>query len=932
MYLYKLLKMFHFLSDKKYKKIEQEFQCKIIENSSFFDVAYYLSKNPDVKKSGMNPALHYLMFGWKENRDCMPKFDGNEYLRKHPDALRKDINPLVHYELNKRKEKPSIKNEVKNLLDYNDMSYMKSEIDRHEIISFDIFDTLLLRPYIRPTDLFEHLSRLEHVNNFKEIRIAAEQNARRKHHEKEDITLADIYDQMPIELKTLKDKEINLEKKLLKANFEMQDIFQYAKKKGKRVIAVSDMYLPGSVLQNILNKNGFTGFENIYVSSDLGRGKGKTLFNYILNELKEPANKFLHIGDNRNSDYKKPKSLGMSAIFYNKVADIFLSKNAKAQNFWVKHQSFEASVLLMSLALFNHENREIVYWKRFGFEYGGPIIYWYLKWIEKQIAKKRVNDIIFVARDGYTLKKMFDQFGHKNIRLHYVYASRQLFINSFLDDAIADNRTLALIQAFSDIDADICRDSVVLRSEDSSREYVRNNYEKFEKLCKRHFEEYKKYIKKQRVVGQKIAIVDTITGAASSVKLLRAVLPNNTMTSFFWIGLASVEKMRKKFGIKTFSLYQNHNHIASWDLIEYVMTAPEPPVKSIRCGRVVYDSNIAEEEKERIERYKIISQSSLAFSTYMQPFFGKVLDIKEDLIVDWINTLFDTGSGYDRKYLGSITVCADSSHSLRRPLYKGWVPQLTVKRTQTNISLESHFNDLKCFINRIVEKKLSTMAMHQRTFIPFKNKHCGRDIVIVATGPTLKYFKPIENAVYIGVNRAFMAENIKLDYLFLQDFSGATAGYIQQANKLSCVKFYGLTSENDFPERTVPEDVRLEANAYPYRTDWEVLPNFKTEFAYDLSVQSLGCGGTVVFPALQFALWTHPRRIYLVGVDTTCQGYFNDAGKNFLKPQRLIPLYKRFKDFAKQYYPYTEIISVNPVGLKGIFEDTYTDGFPKKSV
>ena len=37
----------------------------------------------------------------------------------------------------------------------------------------------------------------------------------------------------------------------------------------------------------------------------------------------------------------------------------------------------------------------------------------------------------------------------------------------------------------------------------------------------------------------------------------------------------------------------------------------------------------------------------------------------------------------------------------------------------------------------------------------------------------------------------------------------------------------------------------------------------------------------------------------------------------------VIKLWLKLKKFAKTYYPDTEIISVNPVGLKGIFKDVY---------
>ncbi|MBO6281213.1 MAG: hypothetical protein J6N49_01640 [Alphaproteobacteria bacterium] len=135
----------------------------------------------------------------------------------------------------------------------------------------------------------------------------------------------------------------------------------------------------------------------------------------------------------------------------------------------------------------------------------------------------------------------------------------------------------------------------------------------------------------------------------------------------------------------------------------------------------------------------------------------------------------------------------------------------------------------------------------------------------------------------------------------------------------------GLTSEDIEPQRTIPEMYGEGEDIFRYRTDWEHLPLFETKFSYDLSTTALGCGGTVVLPALQFALWTHPKRIYLVGCDTTTSGYFDNKkiNGNFLVPNELVKKYSEFANFAQQYYPDVEIISINPVGLKGIFNDEY---------
>ena len=37
----------------------------------------------------------------------------------------------------------------------------------------------------------------------------------------------------------------------------------------------------------------------------------------------------------------------------------------------------------------------------------------------------------------------------------------------------------------------------------------------------------------------------------------------------------------------------------------------------------------------------------------------------------------------------------------------------------------------------------------------------------------------------------------------------------------------------------------------------------------------------------------------------------------------VISLWYQLKKFARVFYPDTEIISINPVGLKGIFKDEY---------
>ena len=70
---------------------------KLIQKSPFFDKDWYLLSNPDVEKSGFDPATHYLLHGGFEGRDPGPNFSNDFYLTNHPDVRESNINPLLHY-------------------------------------------------------------------------------------------------------------------------------------------------------------------------------------------------------------------------------------------------------------------------------------------------------------------------------------------------------------------------------------------------------------------------------------------------------------------------------------------------------------------------------------------------------------------------------------------------------------------------------------------------------------------------------------------------------------------------------------------------------------------------------------------------------------------------------------------------------------------
>ena len=82
-------------------------------------------------------------------------------------------------------------------MDYNKM--LKA-IDKAEIVSFDIYDTLVVRNVLKPTDIFKIVEfRVQselgvNIADFEKKRILAESMARKN--KKREVSLKDIYDNL----------------------------------------------------------------------------------------------------------------------------------------------------------------------------------------------------------------------------------------------------------------------------------------------------------------------------------------------------------------------------------------------------------------------------------------------------------------------------------------------------------------------------------------------------------------------------------------------------------------------------------------------------------------------------------------------------------------------------------------------------------------
>lgn len=213
---------------------------------------------------------------------------------------------------------------------------------------------------------------------------------------------------------------------------------------------------------------------------------------------------------------------------------------------------------------------------------------------------------------------------------------------------------------------------------------------------------------------------------------------------------------------------------------------------------------------------------------------------------------------------------------------------------------------------------------HKASFSEFKGCNRGKTVAVVGTGPTLQYYTQAPDAVHIGVNSSFLKKDLTLDYYFLTHY---VPEWCDKLKNYDFVKFFGMNTNSSAKDQ-FPEYI-LEENGGRKFFSMMTVPG--TQIHTDIAYYPLMAYNSIIFRAIHFALYTHPKQLLLIGCDCAFNGHFNgdllpDSVEKIQIPQ-WIAGYQDVKKFAGIHYPDTEIISVNPIGLKGMFRDVYTESY-----
>ncbi|HEY3444738.1 MAG TPA: hypothetical protein VGK67_00175 [Myxococcales bacterium] len=303
---------------------------------------------------------------------------------------------------------------------------IRKAIDDADVVSFDVFDTLLTRRVLRHENVFDIVERgasdrLGLRGSFKLNRILAERFAA----EKQVAPGIDaIYDELArllqlseFQKRELLEEEVAAELRILTPRRKMVALLKYAVAQGKTVSLISDMYFGKEVLSRILQAHGITGHKDLFISCEHGMTKRSgELFRHFLE--REPSGVHLHVGDDPVADVEGPRGQGIRTFqvssgyemlvqspFAHLLTSVSSFSDALALGLFVArafNDPFALHATQGQLALSDPFD--------LGYLAYGAMLTGFVRWVTERVRARPAAKILFGARDGYLVEKLYSRY------------------------------------------------------------------------------------------------------------------------------------------------------------------------------------------------------------------------------------------------------------------------------------------------------------------------------------------------------------------------------------------------------------------------------------------------------------------------------------------------------------------------------------------
>jgi FMN phosphatase YigB (HAD superfamily) len=323
-----------------------------------------------------------------------------------------------------------------------------------KIVSFDLFDTLVTRPFLYPSGARDYLAHLVEkkfgLTDFATLRLRAETIARTRHGRDVDCTI--IYETMATmaefrsqPVAEIRELELATEKRLLKPRTTVVESARKLAHSDKRIVAVSDMYMNADELRRVLPPSIAEILQGIHVSCENGWRKDTSEVWERLPKVENiPVKQWLHVGDNEHSDIQLPLAMGfihpvhvLRASSLLSVVPVLRDLRPKPtligrwqDQLWLGLVANHFNELADSHPMAFEQRLVIEEPETLGYTVMGPLVLDYTTWLAQVALDSGASRILFLSREGYLLQRAFQRLQKASpdltsIHTSYLLASRR---------------------------------------------------------------------------------------------------------------------------------------------------------------------------------------------------------------------------------------------------------------------------------------------------------------------------------------------------------------------------------------------------------------------------------------------------------------------------------------------------------------------------
>lgn len=534
---------------------------------------------------------------------------------------------------------------------------LRAEIENHEVISFDIFDTLVMRKTLLPTDVFyivEDKARKEGIiiPSFREFRRIAEADIIQSNPNIYDIymrlqAITGIQDKIRNRLLEL---ELEVEKSVLVPREKMVEMMQYAIKLGKRVCLISDMYLSERLLKRFLTDLNIVGYEKLYVSCDYNVAKYNGIYEIFKRQI--CGGSYLHIGDNAVADGICAGNYGIDSFCIKKSLDMLdISSYGIIRSYLtnINERSmvgmFIAKAFNNPFSLFHTAGRlEVDQIYDLGYLYISGVVTDFVLWLIKKLKVGMYDQVLFAARDGYLIDKLY-RYYQECCRERgmpealYYQISRRLIINCGMETE-EDICWLCSLPYAYDPDQMLmdkfgfCKEELLSYSKEKYPDAISYGIANKELIFRKSAEirkDYQNYIHNIGIKdGMRYAFIDLVSSGTCQYFMEKIGLFD--FDSYYLCFYVGGDEKRKKMDHSERYFWNNikdNNYIdyteESWTHREYwfletILTSDQPSLIGIsKEGNLVLDS----EHRTELE-LKFVHEMHKAIETYFKDFVSNL--------------------------------------------------------------------------------------------------------------------------------------------------------------------------------------------------------------------------------------------------------------------------------------------------------------------